>query len=237
MQPPLIAVPKRLTETDLEIALAELSARDADLAMLYGELGKPPMWARNPGFATLIRIILEQQVSLASARAAFERLLASVSPLTPESFLALHDTALAKIGFSRQKMAYGRHLARSIVEGLFDLDELDLMDDETAKARLIELKGIGPWTADIYLLMALRRPDAWPGGDLGLILAVQDVKRLPSRPNPEAMVAITESWRPWRAVAARLLWHHYLSRLFNKRANGNRSGVRPVSGPFSDDAA
>jgi DNA-3-methyladenine glycosylase II len=227
MQPPLIAVPKRLTETDLEIALAELSARDTDLAMLYTELGKPPMWARNPGFATLIRIILEQQVSLASARAAFERLLASASPLTPESFLALHDAALARIGFSRQKMAYGRRLAQSIAEGRFDLDELDLMDDETAKARLLELKGIGPWTADIYLLMALRRPDAWPGGDLGLILAVQDVKRPPSRPSPETMVAIAESWRPWRAVAARLLWHHYLSRLFNKPANGNRAGALP----------
>ncbi|CAI8763663.1 DNA-3-methyladenine glycosylase family protein [Methylocaldum szegediense] len=223
----MIAVPNKLTEIDLEIALAELSARDADLARLYTELGKPPMWARNPGFSTLIRIILEQQVSLASARAAFERLLASASPLTPESFLALHDTALARIGFSRQKMAYGRYLAQSIAEGRFDLDKLDLMDDETAKARLIELKGIGPWTADIYLLMALRRPDAWPAGDLGLIQAVQDVKRLPSRPNPETMVAIAEIWRPWRAVAARMLWHHYLSRLFNRPANGNPRSALP----------
>lgn len=101
------------------------------------------------------------------------------------------------------------------------------MDDDTARSRLIEFKGIGLWTADIYLLMALRRPDVWPGTDLGLILAVQDVKRLPSRPNPETMIAIAESWRPWRAVAARLLWHHYLSRPFNKPANGNRPGALP----------
>jgi len=179
--------------------------------MLYAELGRPPMWTREPGFSTLIHIILEQQVSLASARATYERLLASVAPLTPESFLALHDTALGKIGFSRQKIAYGRHLAQSITEGRFDLEELDVMDDETARSRLIELKGIGPWTADIYLLMALRRPDVWPSGDLGLVLAVQDIKRLSSRPNSEAMTAIAASWRPWRAVAARLLWHHYLS--------------------------
>jgi len=185
------------------------------------------MWTREPGFPTLIRIILEQQVSLASARATYERLLASAAPLTPENFLVLQDAALGKIGFSRQKIAYSRHLAQTIAEGRFDLDELDLIDDETARSRLIELKGIGPWSADIYLLMALRRPDVWPGGDLGLILAVQDIKRLPSRPNPEATAAIAESWRPWRAVAARLLWHHYLSRLFNKPANGNRPGAPP----------
>ncbi|HYE34196.1 hypothetical protein [Methylocaldum sp.] len=169
------------------------------------------MWAREPGFSTLIRIILEQQVSLASARATYERLLASVAPLTPEGFLALHDIALGKIGFSRQKIAYGRYLAQSIAEGRLDLGELDSLDDETARSRLTKLKGIGLWTADIYLLMALRRPDVWPGGDLGLMLAVQDVKRLSSRPDPNVMTAIAESWRPWRAVAARLLWHHYLS--------------------------
>src|SRR5690606_32170747 len=130
---PLIAGPKKLTDNDLETALGYLSARDSDLAMLYAELGKPPMWTREPGLSTLIRIILDQQVSLASARAAYERLLAAVTPLTPENFLALHDTALGKIGFSRQKIAYGRHLARLIAEGRFDLEELDLMDDDTAR--------------------------------------------------------------------------------------------------------
>jgi DNA-3-methyladenine glycosylase II len=169
------------------------------------------MWNRRPGFPTLLHIILEQQVSLASARAAFDRLRAAASPLTPARFLELDDATLKAIGFSRQKTAYGRHLAQSIVHGHFRLAALNRMDDATARAELLKLNGVGPWTADIYLLMALRRPDVWPSGDLALALAVQRVKRLPSRPTPDELDAIGAAWRPWRAVAARVLWHYYLS--------------------------
>jgi DNA-3-methyladenine glycosylase II len=169
------------------------------------------MWGREPGFPTLVHIILEQQVSLASARAAYDRLLLAASPLTPERFLQLDDARLRAIGFSRQKAAYGRHLARAILDGRLDLVALEAMDDEAARSALTEIKGIGPWTANIYLLMALRRPDIWPSGDLALAVAVQMVKRLDARPTPDEMEAYGEHWRPWRAAAARLLWHYYLS--------------------------
>jgi len=169
------------------------------------------MWAREPGFPTLLHIILEQQVSLASAKAAYNRLLAAVSLLTPDRFLELDDAALKAIGFSRQKTAYGRDLALAIIEGRLDLDALEVMDDATARSELIKIKGIGLWTADIYLLMALRRPDIWPRGDLALAVAVQQVKRLPACPTSDELDELGAAWRPWRAVAARLLWHHYLS--------------------------
>lgn len=204
-------MPAPLTPRTFRSGLRLLSRRDPALARIVKDFGPPPMWNRRPGFPTLLHIILEQQVSLASAQAAFNRLRAAISPLIPERFLELDDATLKAIGFSRQKTAYGRHLAQSIVNGQFRLARLGRMDDATARAELLNLKGVGPWTADIYLLMALRRPDVWPSGDLALALAVQRVKRLPSRPTPEELDAIGAAWRPWRAVAARVLWHYYLS--------------------------
>ena len=202
--------PSALNQDIFELGLATLSERDPDLARILRTLGPPPMWARDEGFATLIQIILEQQVSLASAKAAFDRLVASISPLTPVGFLTLDDVALKAIGFSRQKAGYGRHLAEAIVAGRFNPDSLRDLDDDAARAALVSLKGIGPWSADIYLLMALRRPDVWPAGDLALAQAAQRAKRLPSCPSPKELEAIAVPWRPWRAVAARLLWHLYL---------------------------
>ncbi|HYP53795.1 MAG TPA: hypothetical protein VEQ42_09670 [Pyrinomonadaceae bacterium] len=170
------------------------------------------MWAREPGFPTLVRIILEQQVSLASARAAFERLLAAAGPpLTPQKFLALDDDALRAAGFSRQKTAYGRELAAALTSGRLDLARVARLGDEEARAELTRVKGVGRWTADIYLLMALGRPDVWPSGDLALAVAAERVKRLPSRPNFVELESLGDAWRPWRAVAARILWHQYLS--------------------------
>jgi DNA-3-methyladenine glycosylase II len=201
-----------LTEASLARGVSCLTKLDADLSRVAEEFGPPPLWAREPGFATLVHIILEQQVSLASARAAFDRLLAAASPLGPESFLALDDATLRGVGFSRQKAAYVRHLSRSVLEGEMNLDALARMDDDAVRAELSKLKGVGPWTAEIYLLMALRRPDAWPVGDLALALAAQGVKRLHARPTPCELAELGESWRPWRAVAARLLWHYYLGR-------------------------
>jgi len=169
------------------------------------------MWERESGFSTLLHIILEQQVSLASARAAHNKLLELASPLTPERFLQLDDTTLKTVGFSRQKTAYGRNLAQSIVDGILNLNALTAMDDASVRSELIKIKGIGRWTADIYLLMVLRRPDVWPTGDLALAVAAQRVKNLPVRPTDEQLVEMSVRWRPWRAVAARILWHYYLS--------------------------
>ncbi len=200
-----------LTEETLAAAVAALAERDADLAAVVARFGPPPLWARPPGFATLAYVILEQQVSLASARAAFNRLQVALDQVTPEGFLTLDDETLRRIGFSRQKTGYVRGLAQVLATGGLDLAALEEMEDAAAQRALLALRGVGPWTANIYLLMALRRPDAWPAGDLGLQVAAQEVKGLRKRPGPDALEALAEPWRPWRAAAARILWHHYLS--------------------------
>lgn len=187
-----------------------LAARDEHLAEVVKTYGRPPLWVREPGFPTLVYIILEQQVSLASAKAAFDRLIAAVRPLTPKRFLKLTDAELLRIGFSRQKTLYTRLLSESLARRHFDLRYLHDLPDDSAHKMLVAFKGIGRWTADIYLLSALRRPDIWPTGDLALATAVQEVKRLRKRPSPEKLEALSTPWRPWRAVAARLFWHAYL---------------------------
>ncbi len=204
-------VPVALDDESLERGLAHIARIDKDLARVIGKLGRPPLWEREQGFPTLIKIILEQQVSLASAKAAFDRLLLTVAPLTPESFLLLDDSTLRVIGFSRQKTGYGRNLARAIVEGSLDLESLATMTDSAVRSELIKIKGIGLWTADIYLLMALLRPDIWPKGDLALLVAYQKIKELQLRPTPDELDRLADRWRPWRAVAARVLWNYYLN--------------------------
>lgn len=207
-----------LTPTDLGQAVEWLATRDNSLAHIVKLYGLPPLWAREPGFPTLLHIILEQQVSLASARAAFERLCAALTPLTPQSFLTLDDAQLKSIGFSRQKTGYGRELAQAILDRKLDVESLAGLDDDAIRAELKQIKGIGDWTVDIYLLMALRRPDAFPSSDLALLTAMQRIKKLDTRPRPAEFTAMAESWRPYRAVAARLLWHFYLS----EKAVGNK---------------
>jgi DNA-3-methyladenine glycosylase II len=202
--------------------VAALVERDRDLAGIVERHGPPPIWAREPGFATLLHIVLEQQVSLASAQAAFDRLeraagstgSAADEPgsLTPERFLAFSDGELLEIGFSRQKARYGRALAERIGSGALDLDALVALDDDDVARALEAVPGIGPWTSTIYLLMVLRRPDVWPVGDIALATAVAEVKGLSARPSIVEMAMIGDAWRPWRSTAARLLWHDYLRR-------------------------
>ena len=200
-----------LTDATLALAVRELAARDPALGAVVERFGLPPMWAREPGFPTLIYVMLEQQVSLASAKAAFDRLRAACDPLTPASFLELDDRQLFEIGFSRQKTRYGRELARAVLSGALDLDALPNLDDDGVDAALTSVVGFGPWTATIYRLMVLLRPDAWPVGDIALAQAIAEVRGLPNRPASSEMLALAEGWRPWRSVAARILWHHYLS--------------------------
>jgi len=192
--------------------VAELALRDADLATIVARYGQPPLWDRSPGFATLLHIVLEQQVSLASARAAADRLRATAKPLTPARFLALTDADLLRIGFSRQKTRYGRALAGAVESGALDLESLGSLDDEAVDRALRTVPGVGPWTSTIYLLMVLGRPDVWPAGDIALAASVRDVKGLAHRPDPIEMAELGESWRPWRSVAARLFWLDYLGR-------------------------
>lgn len=189
-----------------------MAARDPDLAAIVARIGPPPLWDRTPGFATLVHIVLEQQVSLASAQAAFDRLVSATDPLTPERFLRLTDAELLGVGFSRQKARYGRAIATALLEGSLDLDGLAAMDDETAQQALETIPGIGRWTSTIYLLMVLGRPDVWPAGDMALATAVAQAKGLATRPAAEELTIMGEVWRPWRSVAARLFWHDYLAR-------------------------
>src|SRR6266702_1130627 len=204
------SLPDLLDQANFARGVRELAERDADLATVVKRYGMPPLWVREPGFPSLVYIILEQQVSLASAKAAFDRLNGAARPLTPGRFLKLSDAELKSIGFSRQKTRYARLLALEIQKRRLDLRGMRALPDDAARKRLLALKGIGPWTADIYLLSALRRPDIWPVGDLALATAVQEVKRLRTRPSPEKLEALSTPWRPWRAVAARLFWHAYL---------------------------
>lgn len=202
---------QRLDERSLLEGVQELVQRDQDFEVLVSAYGPPPLWEREQGFHTLVHIILEQQVSLASARAAYNKLMAAVNPLTPSNFLTLTDEQLKAIGFSRQKTSYGRELAQAIIAGSLDLLGLEALEDQEVKEQLMQVKGIGTWTADIYLLMAMGRPDIWPRGDLALEVAIQRLKGWERRPTPEETVDMSAAWRPWRAVAARLLWHYYLS--------------------------
>jgi DNA-3-methyladenine glycosylase II len=193
----------------LRPAMDALAAADPDIAEAYGRCGLPPERGSESGFAGLIRMIAGQQVSVQSARAIIERLEARADPLTAEIFLALSDDDLRAVGFSRPKMAYGRLLAEAIAGGSLDIEGLVELEDEAVVAALTAVKGIGRWTAEIYLLFALKRPDVWPAGDLALCVAAQHLKKLAARPDPKAMAALGEAWRPHRSAAARFLWHLY----------------------------
>ena len=201
----------QLTTDRLAEGVAELARRDPHLAAVVARHGAPPLWDRPPGFETLVQIILEQQISLSAGRAAYGRLERLAGAVTPERVSQLTESDLRGAGLTRQKSAYIRGLALAIVAGDFDPKRLTEMDDQSARTELIKLKGIGAWTADIYLLMALGRADIWPSGDLALVAAIREVKRMRTLPSPDRVGRITRAWSPWRAVAARVLWHHYLS--------------------------
>ena len=207
----LAMVPAALDETTLLDGVRALASMDPDLRAVVERHGPPPLWAREPGFETLVQIILEQQVSLASGRAAYERLRRAVGDVTPGALVAVAPHILEAAGLTRQKTRYLRALGSAVADGALDLEALARADDAAVRAALCALPGIGPWTADVYLLMALGRPDAWPAADIALMTAMARVKRLPARATLTEMGALAEAWRPWRAVAARILWHAYLS--------------------------
>ena len=199
-----------LTNKTYHQGISELLLQDPDLAEAVSRWGNPPFWTHPPGFPGIVLAILSQQVSLESAQATFTKLENKIGSINPEEFLSLDDNELRAIGFSRQKASYVRGLAHDIAVGEFDLDDLESMDNDPARNRLVEVRGIGAWTADTYLLFALRRSDAWPSGDLALEKAIQELRGLATIPSSEEADRIAEQWRPWRAVAARILWHHYL---------------------------
>ena len=203
--------PTPLDKKSLAIAAKSVALMDRDFARTLAILGPPPLWAREPGFVTLVRIILEQQVSLASADAMFQRLKKNIKPLTPATIIAAGEPFLRSFGVTRQKAAYFMNVARAIQNGGLDLEVLGQLSDELAIEKLTSVKGIGQWTAKIYLLMALRRPDVWPVGDVALATAYKNLKGRLERPTQPELSEMALAWRPHRATAARMLWHYYLS--------------------------
>ena len=204
-------MPERLTKPKLAEAVQKLIARDKNLRAIHEQFGLPELWNRKPGFETLVQIILEQQVSLASGRAVMDKLKSAIDDVTPKHFLRLSEADLRNLTFSRQKARYCRILAEAIQGGDLNLRSVDRLDDDGARAELTKLTGIGTWTANVYLLMALRRPDVWPTGDRALAVAARDVLQLDDVPTYPELDEIAERWRPYRGVAARMLWLHYLS--------------------------
>lgn len=191
------------------LALKFLASRDAHIAAEFARIGLPPRRERPPGFPTILRIILGQQVSTSAANAMWAKMTAVIDPLTPEALLQYQPAALRPFGLSRQKSAYALGLAGDLVAGRVDLARVEALEDEDAIAELIKIKGIGRWSAEVYLLFALGRKDIWPAGDLALQVALQRLKGLRKRPDPKRMIKLAEMWRPHRGAAAHFLWHYY----------------------------
>src|SRR5215203_1778330 len=202
---------KPLTQASLKVVSHALAGADHHLCIVFERYGVPPLWDREPGFQTLLQIILEQQVSLASAKACYDKMCRRMGDVTPESLLRSTDAELRSDGFSRQKTSYARHLADAVIEQRIDFDRLEELNDAEVKNELIKLKGVGEWTSDIYLLMAMLRPDVMPKGDIALHAAYQKLTGGEKRPGSDEFVELAEKWKPFRSVAARLLWHYYLS--------------------------
>ena len=201
-----------MDEAEFGAAVATLTDADPDLARIVREHGIPPLWLRQPGFPSLVLFILEQQVSLASAAAAYRRIAGRVGEMTPYAVLRTSPEELRADGVSRQKDRYLRALATEVEEGRLDLDGLAAAGDEEVRRTLMRLPGIGRWTADVYLLACLGRPDLWPVGDRALQVAVAEALKLDTVPDQPELEQLGERWRPLRSSAARLLWHGYLVR-------------------------
>jgi DNA-3-methyladenine glycosylase II len=197
------------SEADLDLALAALGEADPRFLALVATAGRPPLRRRPEGFAGLAATIVAQQLSTASANAIWTRLAAAFDPLTPEAIVKARPERLKRIGLSAPKIRALKAIARAVLRGKLALAELAGLAAEQAHAALIAHHGIGPWTADIYLLSCLGHADAWPAGDLALQEAARLAFGLPARPDAKALIALAEPWRPWRSVAARVLWTYY----------------------------
>ena len=202
----------RFNKVNLSSLCDLLSKKDQHLKIIIEQYGYPPLWTRPATFPTLIHIILEQQVSLASAKAAFVKLKEKLVTITPKKLLLLTDEEMKACYFSRQKMVYARHLAEAIITKQLNLEKLSLMPDEKLREELKRIKGIGDWTVDIYLLFALQRTDIFPTGDLAMINAFKEIKQMKKQVTKEEIIALSESWKPHRSIATMLLWHYYIQK-------------------------
>ena len=190
----------------------KLAKDDKHLRSVISRYGYPPMWTRNTSFQTLIHIILEQQVSLASARAALNKLKERIGTITPKKLLTLSDEELKACYFSRQKTVYARCLGNAIVSKQIVLKTFSDLEDAEIRRQLKAVKGIGDWTVDVYLLFALQRTDIFPLGDLAMVNALKEVKQLPKETKQEDLLKLAERWKPYRSIATMLFWHYYIEK-------------------------
>ncbi len=207
----------RFTQSNYHTICDQLAANDADLAAIVKGYGYPPFWSRPNSFETLVHIILEQQVSLASALSALNKLKERLQELTPARLLLLTDEEMRACYVSRQKAVYIRYLAEALLSGSLNLPDLENMPDDEVRARLTSLKGIGNWTADVYLMFVLQHADVFPIGDLAAVNALKRVKHLPPDITREQLLEVASQWQPYRTIATMLLWHFYLSTPRNVR--------------------
>ena len=196
-------------ETHLLNGVLHIIDRDPDFRQAIDVITPIPSRMRPAGFKPLVKIIVEQQVSIASANAIWGRLEKAITPFKPETLLSFSETRLRDLGLSKQKAVYCRALATSISEGVLSLTSLEQLDDLVAMDHLTQVKGIGRWTAEIYLIACLKRQDIWPAGDVALKVALQHLKKLDTRPSVQEMDLYAEKWRPYRTLAARILWRYY----------------------------
>lgn len=202
----------RFSSADFTMICDKLAKKDKFLRGILREHGHPPMWSRPASFQSLVLTILEQQVSLASAYAAFKKLRQKIGYVTPAKILAMSDEEMRACYFSRQKIVYTRELARAILNKQINLRKLNNGTDEEIRATLKQIKGIGDWTVDVYLMHALQRCDLFPLGDIALVNSMKDTLQLDPGITKDEMLAIAESWRPYRTIAAMILWHRYIQR-------------------------
>ncbi|WP_158989990.1 DNA-3-methyladenine glycosylase [Mucilaginibacter sp. L196] len=209
---------EQFSKSNFHTICDQLASRDVDLAAIITAYGYPPMWSRPNTFETLVHIILEQQVSLASALSALNKLKERVQELTPSRLLLLTDEEMRACYCSRQKTLYIKYLAEAMLSGQLNLTELEYLPNDAIRARLVTLKGIGNWTIDVYLMFVLQRADIFPIGDLAAVNAFKRVKGLATGISKEEIIEITAQWQPYRTVATMLLWHYYLSQLASKKS-------------------
>lgn len=206
-----MAVPKTFSNQNFRRLCDELGKRDMDLAAILETHGYPPMWTRPNSFETLVHFVLEQQVSLPSALAALHKLKEKTGDLTPVNLLKLSDEEMRACYVSRQKMGYIRGLAEAIKDNELDLSMLEKLSDDEVRKKLITYKGIGNWTADVYLMFVLHKTDIYPIGDIAAVNALKRVKQLIKDTDKTLVWEIAEQWKPYRTIATMILWHHYLS--------------------------